>query len=170
MLFGELQAVNVLNLRPSYFMENLFGQIGIVKQMGFGGSPMKGDIAVPMVATKDIGAVALKRLLDLDFTGNNVEYILGQRDLTYDETMEILGNAIGIHGLKYVQFPYDAAKNAMVQSGFCSENVADLMNGLSEAFNEGKGQNDYKRTPENTTPTSIEEFAHVFAAVYKQGS
>jgi uncharacterized protein YbjT (DUF2867 family) len=168
MLFAELKEVNILNLRPSYFMENLFGLIGTIKMMGVGGSPVRGDIPFPLVASKDIGEVALKRLQDLNFKGNTIEYVLGQRNVTYNEITEILGKVIGIPELKYIQFPYNDAKNAMVMSGFCSENVAGLMTKMAEAFNNGEALNDYKRTPENTTPTTIEEFAKTFAYVYNQ--
>jgi len=61
--FLELKNVHVLNLRPTYFMENLLGQVGIIKQMGIAGSPMKGDMLLPIVAIKDIAAVATNRLL-----------------------------------------------------------------------------------------------------------
>jgi uncharacterized protein YbjT (DUF2867 family) len=165
-MFLSLEGVNVLNLRPSYFLENLFGQIGIIKTMGIMGSAIRGDVAFPIVATKDIAAAAAKRLLNLDFHGNTVEYVLGQRDVSYNEMATLLGRAIGKPDLKYVQFPYEDAKNAMVQSGMVSANVAGLYNGLAEAMNGGTALNVHQRTAANTTPTSIEAFAHTFAHVY----
>jgi len=54
----------------------------------------------------------------------------------------------------------------MVQSGFVSENVAGLYNGLAEAMNSGNALNIHQRTRENTTPTSVEEFATTFTHVY----
>jgi uncharacterized protein YbjT (DUF2867 family) len=165
---SELKDVNVLNLRPTYFMENVFGQIGTIKQMGIAGSPVRGDLVFPIVATKDIAAVAAKHLLKLDFKGNSIAYVLGHRDITYNEIAQIIGKAIGNPNLKYIQFPYDDAKKGMVQSGFLSENVAELMVGLAEAMNNGTALNVHKRTPENTTPTSFEEFAQNFAYAYQQ--
>ncbi|MEI7983490.1 MAG: hypothetical protein WCI71_17705 [Bacteroidota bacterium] len=132
------------------------------------GSAIKGDLKFPIVATKDIAAVATERLLDLNFKGNTVEYILGQRDVSYNEMATIIGAAIGKPDLRYVQFPYEDAKNAMVQSGLVSENVAGLYNGLAEGMNSGAALNAHHRTKENTTPTSIEEFAQWFAQAYKQ--
>ncbi len=164
--FLALRDVNVLNLRPTYFMENILGQVGIIRQMGIAGSPVKGDLAIPMVAIKDIVAVASKRLSDLNFTGNTVEYILGPRDLSYNEIAKIIGNAIGKPDLKYVQFPYADAIRGMVESGFCSENVATSMTDMAEGLNNGLMGSEVKRTPENTTPTSIEDFAKTFAYVY----
>lgn len=164
--FDELKDTNIKILRPSYFMENLFGQIGTIKQMGIIGAPLKSDLKLPMVATKDIAKVAFEHLNSLDFKGNTIEYILGPRDITYNEVAAVLGKAIGKPDLKYVQFSYDEARKSMVQSGFISENVARLFNGLSEAMNNGKALNFHVRTDENSSPTSIEEFASTFVQVY----
>lgn len=80
--FNRLKGVQVLHLRPGYFMENLFGQLGTIKHMGVMGSPLKADLKFPLIATRDIGAYAAKRLLQLDFKGTgNVEYLLGARDI-----------------------------------------------------------------------------------------
>ncbi|MCK9423654.1 MAG: SDR family NAD(P)-dependent oxidoreductase [Bacteroidales bacterium] len=166
--FKGLKEVNVLNLRPSYFLENLYGQIGTIKAMGIMGSSVKGDISLPIVATRDIAAIATKRLLELAFRGNTIEYVLGSRDISYDEIASIVGKAIGKPDLRYVQFSYEDAKNAMVQSGFVSENVAELFNGLSKGMNNGTALNAHHRTAENTTLTSIEEFAQWFANAYSQ--
>ena len=165
-IFSQLKEVNVLNLRPTYFMENIFGQLGTIRQMGITGSPVKADLRFPMVATRDIAAVAAKRLLDLSFTGNTVEYVLGPADVSYNEVTSVIGKAIGKPDLKYVQFSYEDSKKGMVQSGFASENVAELYNGLAEGLNNGSVLKDHTRTPDNTTPTSIENFAQVFAQVF----
>jgi len=167
--FSELKDVNVLNLRPSYFMENILGQIGIIKQMGIAGAPAKGELSIPVVATKDIGAVAAKKLLNLDFTSNTVEYVLGPRNISYNEITAAIGKAIGKPDLKYVQFSYDDFVKGMVQAGYCSENVATGLARLSEGINNGTVLNHYKRTAANTTPTTLEEFvASTFVPYYNQ--
>ncbi len=51
--------------------------------------------------------------------------------------------------------------------GSRTSNVADLLIGLAKAINSGDILSHYQRTPENTTATSIEEFAQWFAAAYK---
>ena len=166
-ILAALKNVHVLNLRPSYFMENLFTQVGLIRQAGIAGSAVKGDIRFPMVSVADIGKVAAKRLLDLNFRGNSVEYILGPSDYSFNEVTSIIGKEIGKPDLKYVQFSYEDAKKGMVGSGYMSENMADLYNQMAESFNNGKAMNEYRRTPENSTPTSIKDFAKVFAGVFK---
>jgi len=165
---NKIKGLNVLHLRPSYFMENTLGQTGMIKMMGFMGSPVKADLKFPIVATKDIAEVAAKKLLSLDFKGvGNVHYILGPRDVTYNEIAQVFGKAIGKPDLKYMEATYQDAKFGMIQGWGVTENVADAMNEFVQSMNEGKVLEDAKRTPETTTPTSLDEFAHVFAHVYQ---
>ena len=165
--FSELKDVNVLILRPGYFMENSFGMLNTIKQ-GIIGSTLKADIKIPHVATKDIAEVGSKRLLDLNFKGHTIEYVLGPEDLTFSQIATIIGNAVGKPDLMYVQFSFEEAKKNMVSSGFVSENLAQLFNELSEGMNSGKALNAHKRTKENSTPTTMAEFAKVLAQAYHQ--
>ncbi len=162
---NNLQDVNVLVLRPAYFMENIYMQMDVIKNMGVTGSPLAPDVSQPVVATKDIAAVAARRLSDLVIKGHSIEYILGQRNLTYTEITRALGKAIGREDLKYVQFPYEDAHKAMVEMGL-TDNIAELLVSLARAINDGTLLSHYERTAENTTETSIEEFAAEFAAAY----
>ena len=165
-LFLQLKDVNVLNLRPTYFMENTLGLIGTIKQMGIAGTPVSADRKFPMVATRDIGAVVAKRMLNLNFQGNTIEYVLGPRDMNYAEVTAIAGKAIGKPDLQYIQFPYEDAIKGMVASGFCGEDTAKLMVDLSRAINEGTLFDAHQRTASNTTPTTYEDFSQTFAWVY----
>ena len=160
--FSELKDVNVLSLRCGYFMENLFGQLEMINMTGFMGSSIKATIPFPIVATKDIAAVATKCLLDLNFKGFNINYVLGPKDLTYNEITKIVGKAIGLQDLKYVEFSYEDAENGMVQAGVVSRNIAHLYQGLSESFNTGKALNAHTRSRDNSTSTTLEEFVKSF--------
>jgi uncharacterized protein YbjT (DUF2867 family) len=161
--FNQLEA-HVLHLRPAFFMENLLAAIPMIRHMGTNGLALKGDLAIPMIATRDIGVVAAEHLLRLDFTGKSIVTLLGQRNLTMQEATRILGAAIGKPDLPYVQFGYEDAIQGMVQAGL-SPDVAGNFVEMARAFNEGLIA-PIARTPENTTPTSIEQFAEVFASAY----
>lgn len=160
-----LPKANVLHLRPTYFMENLLANIGMVKSMGILGTPLAADVAMPFIASRDIGAVAAKHLLELDFKGHSVQELLGARDVTMNEVARALGTAIGKPDLKYVAVPYDDAKLGLLQMGL-SEEIAGMYVELSRAFNDGTRPTQ-SRSPSTTTPTTIEEFAKsVFAPAY----
>jgi uncharacterized protein YbjT (DUF2867 family) len=165
-IMNAIPGLNVRHLRASYFMENTMVQVQTIKFMGAMASPVLGDVKVPMVTTSDIAAVALKRLLALDFSGKSHEYILGQRDVTYNEIARVFGEVIGMPDLKYNAVGYDDAKNAMVMMGM-GQSVATRLVEFVKVVNEGRVMGDAVRTPENTTPTSIEQFAHIFKHVYE---
>ena len=164
--FNAIPGLNVMHLRASYFMENILGQIGAIKAMGAMGSPVKADMAFPIVATKDIAAMGLRYLLNLDFSGKNVNYVLGQREVTYNEIASVIGKTIGKPDLKYYAVTYEEGTKAMIQMGM-GESVVSRMMEFIKAMNEGKVMEDAKRTSGNTTTTTLEEFAHTFKAVYE---
>lgn len=162
---NALDNIAVLHLRPGFFMENLFWQIGTIKKMNFMAGAQKADLAVPQIATIDIAEYAAERMAKLDFTGKTTRELLGQRDLTLNECAAILGKAIGKPDLKYIESSYDDVKKALLSSGM-SEDAADKLVELQRGFNEGIVRPTEPRNKENTTPTSLESFAGTFAMVY----
>ena len=163
-LFDRIEGLNTLHLRPSYFMENTLGMIGLIKEAGIMGSPIKGDLSIPVIATKDIANYAAKRLLALDFEGHNFQDLLGARNVTYFEMAKVYGASIDKPDLNYVEFSYEDFKNALMGMG-TSESVADNLNEFIVRLNAGEASIS-ERNIENTTPTTIEEFAHTFSYVY----
>jgi len=164
-IFDNIEGLNTLHLRPTYFMENSLGMVGLIKQAGIMGSPVRADLRFPVIATKGIGEYAAKRLLALDFKGHNVQDLLGARDVTYPEMAKVYGKAIGKPDLQYVEFSYDDFKKSMMGMIGASESVADNFNEFIRAMNNGRIFV-AKRNVANTTPTSIEDFASTFAYVY----
>jgi hypothetical protein len=160
--FNRLEGVSVLHLRPTYFMENLLMNIPLINRMGIAGSAVHGDLKFAMIATSDIAACVAERLVRRDFTGKMAQDLLGQRDLSLNEAVAIIGRRIGMPELKYVQLLYEDAANGMFEMGM-SEDVSTLLLEMCEALNKGLFSVGRPRTPENTTPTSIEEFAETFA-------
>lgn len=149
--------LHAVHLRPAYFMENHLHGIGLIQGQGIYGSAIQGDVSFPMIATRDIAAAAADLLTDPAFEGKSVRYLLGDRDYTMAEATKILGSAVGKPDLPYVQFPPDATRQALVSQGF-SESLADDYVEMSQGITSGHIGNE-PRTPANTTPTSLEEFA-----------
>jgi uncharacterized protein YbjT (DUF2867 family) len=160
-----LDDVNVLHLRPTYFMENLLANVGMIKNMGILGSDLKGDVKFAMIATKDIASVAAEHLIKKDFSGKSARELLGQRDVSMQEATKILGEKIGLPDLNYVQFSPEDTKKGMMDYGM-SDDASNQMLELGQAINTGIIAVDQPRTAENTTVTSIEEFTDFFAQVY----
>jgi uncharacterized protein YbjT (DUF2867 family) len=167
--FNQLSNVNIVHLRPAYFMENQYMSIDPIKHMGANVGTLKADLPVPLIATRDIAEAAARLLGDLNFTGTAAKELLGPRDYTMNEVTRILGEAIGKPDLKYMQISYDEARKAMLEAGL-SPSAADGVIEIDRAMNEGRLRPVEARSPQNTTPTTLEEFAASFAAAYRGSS
>lgn len=164
---NEIEGLNVLHLRAGYFMENTLAQVGIIGSMGKAAGPLRADLKLPMIATRDIAAAATESLLKLDFKGSQTCELLGQRDITMKEVTAVIGKAIGKPGLEYTQAPDSILRPALLQMGF-SGSMADLLLEMSGSLNSGHMKALEKRSPQNTTPTSFETFvAEEFVPVFQ---
>lgn len=161
---NRIQGLNVLHIRAAYFMENLLMNIDLIRSKGITGGAIRGDLKLPMIATRDIAAFAAERLRHRDFTGKTVNYLLGKADLTMIEAAMTIGIKIGKPNLPYVMFPYEDAERGLQAAGL-STDVSRLYTEMIRAFNEGKIR--IQRSPENTTPTAFDAFCdQVFVPLY----
>jgi uncharacterized protein YbjT (DUF2867 family) len=157
-------------LRPAYFMENHLGGAEYIAHHGNYGTALRPDIAIPMIATIDIGTKAAELLVEEPYGEPRVRELLGPRSYTMLEAAHILGKSIGIPDLRYVQLSYDEARRGMLDMGLTT-GYADAMVELSRFFNEAMLQGTEARSAVNTTPTSLEHFAQVvFRSAYEQAA
>jgi uncharacterized protein YbjT (DUF2867 family) len=167
---SRIDGLNVLSLRAAYFMENTLEMLGAIQAMGKAAGPLRPDLRIPMIATRDIGAAAAEALLGLDFEGQTTRELLGQRDISMEEAVAIIGRAIGKPGLEYVQLPDEQVRAALTQMGV-SADVARLLLEMAGAINRGQMQPLEPRSARNTTPTSYETFvAEEFVPRYRRRS
>jgi uncharacterized protein YbjT (DUF2867 family) len=164
---AQIKGLHALHLRAGYFMENTLAQIGIIKSFGRMAGPVRADVLLPMIATRDIGVAAAEALLRLDFEGQKTQELLGPRDMTYTEAARIIGTAIGRPGLAYIQLPDEQVIQAMTEMGI-SRNMAELLCEMSAAINSGYMKALEPRAAKNTTPTPFETFVEeVFLPAFK---
>src|SRR5579859_6213350 len=167
---SALPGLNALFLRPVSFMENFLMAIPLIQSMGFIGNGIKDDLKMAMIATKDIGQRAAAALLARDFSGIQTQELLGPRDYTQEETAHILGAEIGKPKLSYQRFPGFMVEQALKQMGVPAKTAA-LMSEMNEAANDGLLNPIAPRSADNTTPTTLEEFAkETFAPAYNAKS
>src|SRR6202051_467661 len=163
---NAISGLNVLHVRAAYFMENNLAVIGMIHHMGIFGNALLPDLKLPMVATLDVGNYAAQRLLNLDFSSKQTRELLGGRDLSMTEATAVIARGIGKPDLRYQQFPYDQLQQVLTQMGVPPKTAA-LYIELYKAINAGVLAAQEPRSPENSTPTSFEEFVQdVFAPAY----
>ena len=167
---NTLGGVNLIHLRPAFFMENLLFGVEVIKNMGVNGSGLDPQVALPMIATRDIAAVAADLMEQGGFVGQSTRELLGPGNLTMSEATTALGRAIGIDDLKYVQFPYENVRAGLLGLGM-SADVIEQMIEMYRGLNDGVIRGVEERSQNNTTPTTIDEFASaVFAPVYNSAA
>lgn len=152
------EGVHVLALRSASYFENFAGQIDLARTHGIVADGVDLDVAVPMIATRDVGTVAAAALRTRDWTGWATRELLGPRDLSYPEATRILGAALGLPQLSYMQLS-DADMLAALRVAGVAEPQASLLVELSRGLSDGTVAAREQRSARNTTPTRFEEFA-----------
>jgi uncharacterized protein YbjT (DUF2867 family) len=166
-LLEGLSGLNVVHLRPVWFMENFLWNIGLMKMAGINGLAIGADVRFPTVATRDIAFVAAEYLHNLDFKGRTIRYLNGPRDYTMTEVTRILGASIGKPDMKYIEFPESVLRRGLTESGGLSPNAADLLIEINRGIDSSRLHAE-PRSVLNTTPTTLEEFARMtFAPAFK---
>jgi len=152
----EKTGVSSRALRMPAFMENMLWQAQALKHQGMFFYPVRGDLKLPSVATRDIAAVAGRLLLDDSWSGQDYQAVLGPEDLSYNDMAEIMTEVFG-KPIRYQQVPAEGYKATLIQYGQ-SESAAQWLVDLLTAIDAGMYSNE-KRTPEATTPTTFRQFA-----------
>lgn len=160
--------LNVLHLRPGYFMENTLSQVDNILTRNTAAGPFSPDVKFPFIATHDVGTAAGEALLKLNFNGKQFRELHGNQDLTMQEVSTIIGNAIEIPGLTYVQDSKEKTRLDFLELNF-SEHIIQLILEVADAMNAGHIHMLGSRSLENTTPTSYESFVNdTLLPLYRQ--
>jgi uncharacterized protein YbjT (DUF2867 family) len=146
----EHEDVNLLVLRPAFYMDNLLANLPLIQSHKINGSAIEGDLKLPMIATQDVAREAAKRLVRRDFTGRQVKTLRGPEDVSMREATRAMGSLLGLPDLPYVEFPPGDMKAALLAAGM-SEEAASLLVDLQLALNEGRQFDGVQRTAEATT-------------------
>jgi uncharacterized protein YbjT (DUF2867 family) len=163
---NQVNGVDILHLRPAYFMENHLGSLATIKKAGANLGGLKPDLPIPMIATADIAAEAVARLKALDFKGKTVKELLGPRDYTMNEITHVLGQVLSKPDLKYQQVAYEPLEQSLASMGF-SKDVARSFVEMIRGLNDGVMKPTETRHAKNTTKTTFEEFAKVIPTLPK---
>ena len=161
-----IAGLDALYVRAGYFMENTLAQAGVIQSMGMLAGPVRADLPLPMIATRDIGAAVADALLALNFSGKSARELLGPSDVSYAEVAKSMGTAIGKPDLTYKQVPAMMLRPALAQMGM-SGSMIDLLLEMTDALNSGYMKPLEPRDARNTTPTTIDTFiAEVFVPAF----
>jgi uncharacterized protein YbjT (DUF2867 family) len=149
----EDAAPDVTHVRAAFFFENYLPQVASIKEEGCVFMPVKGASRLAMAATRDIGEVIAKRLLDTSWSGHQAVGVLGPADLSFDEAAVAISEGLG-RDVKHVTVSGAQAREAMLGMGV-GESIADLLIEMYGAIDSGVLEIKEPRTPETTTSTTL---------------
>lgn len=161
-----IDGLNVVHLRPTWFMDNFLWSIPLIQIAGINGSAMDGTFSFPMIAARDIAPIAVGYLLERTFVGSQVHYLCGPRDQNLVEVTRAIAEAIGKEDLGYVRLPDDVYRRGLLGAGL-TPNAAELAMDIGRGI-EGRVVRAEPRTTSNSTPTTIQAFAReIFLPSYR---
>lgn len=147
--------VNYRALAMPTFMDNIFRQVGSIKNGGVFFSPVSGDLKLPTCATRDIAAVAAHLLLDRSWTGYDHVPVLGPEDLSFNDMAQVISDVLGTT-VRFQQIAFEAFKESLLNQGLSSamaQGVVDMMMAKNQGLD-----NAVHRTPQSTTPTHFRQW------------
>lgn len=160
---ASIAGAGLLHLRPGFFMDNFLPAAFAVAQTGVLAGMEAPDAPIPMVATRDIAAVAARELVTPQHQGTLLLYAAGT--LTMRQAAIALGTAVGQPGLAYVQSTPEQAKAELREHGF-SASAADQLELLARWLSSAPLES-ASAGPVALQPTSLEVFAREeFAPAY----
>jgi uncharacterized protein YbjT (DUF2867 family) len=156
-----IAGIDLLHLRPGYFMENHLHAAASIAALGVYASLEAPDVPVPTVAARDIAQVVVRELLHP--AARSVLHLHAPQAYTFREVARVLGRAIGRPELEYVQAEPPQVRAAMLQAGF-SANAAHLMEEMASWLS-ASGHRSLPGPVEVTT-TTLEQFAPEFKVAF----
>lgn len=162
---NKAENVNILHVRPGFLMENLLTLIDRIRSRGVVEGALRGDLAVPQIALRDVAEVAAEALLKLDFKGKSSRELLGPCDLSMIEVASAVAKALEMPSLKYVEPPFEEMVQILMETR--SRSLPESLRSMDAEtrmvaytnLNDGVYELGIEqRSAENTTPTTIEAF------------
>ena len=136
-------------------MDNMLNNVQTIKQQGMFFSPSHPDVKTPQVATKDVGAMGAKLLMDRAWTGQGGTAVLGPDDLSFRQMAAIMSEVL-CKPIRFQQVSGEAHKAQLMQYGaneVFAQGIVDMLVAKDNGMD-----NMEVRTAENTTPTSFRQW------------
>lgn len=133
---ADLPSTGVSFVRAAYFMENLLGSMGMLDQGVFPTFTGK-DLAIPMIATRDIGEVGAGLLLEGPPAPGAPRIVeLGGPPVSPADVADVLSDITG-RTITVAEYPVQAMAGALTGMGFPAD-MAALYQEMSEAMVDGR--------------------------------
>lgn len=155
---NRLSGIRIVHLRCGWFMENFMGQIETIARYDVMASMLRDDLKLPLVATRDISAVAAREFLNPATEHRVVREVQGSEDRTMPEAAAVISKELGRPiGAISVAMDRPDVRQAFV-SRFGTVEQWDHRVETYTAFNEGRVRFHEPRSAANSQPTRFADF------------
>lgn len=156
--------VNITFMRPVGFYYNLYSFIPAIKANSTIEANYGGDQKEPWVSPVDIAA-AIAREVQMPAEGRKVTYVASD-EISCNEIAQILGEAIGMPALKWVQKDDAAQLRKMIDIGINPVLAKGLVE-MNTSRGNGVLYEDYYKNPPELGQIKMKDFAKEFAVAFK---
>ncbi|KAA2243819.1 NAD(P)H-binding protein [Chitinophaga agrisoli] len=165
MILNQLQDTVITHIRPTYFYNNLFMYVGMIKRLGRIAVNYGGDDKIPMVSPIDIAA-AIAGEIEKPAAANQVRYV-SSGEYTGNEIAGMLGAAIGKPDLKWQVITDQEMQQGLEANGL----PAKLAAGYTEMFaslRNGLLSGDFHQHAPALGKVKLPDFVPAFAVLFNQ--
>jgi uncharacterized protein YbjT (DUF2867 family) len=164
-IMKKLLDVNITFIRPVSFFYNLYGYVSTIKSDGIIAANYGTD-TIPWVSPIDIAAAIAEEIVS-PLVGKKVRYVVSE-ELTGNETVSILGAAIGKPDLKWIKITNEQLLSGAKAIGMNPQIAAGLVE-MYASLESGLLAEDYHRNrPKAMGKVKLKDFAKEFATAFKK--
>jgi uncharacterized protein YbjT (DUF2867 family) len=165
-ILAAVPGLALTHLRPTSFLTNYYGFVGMIKGAGFLGANCAGNYRVALVHPRDIAAAAAEELASPAApVGRSIRYVASD-ERTQDEVAQALGAAIGRPDLRWVAFTDEQMRENLLKNGLPASTAADIVD-IYASMNSGALAEDYAQHKPALGKVKLEDFAQEFAAAFQ---
>ena len=165
-ILGKLRDVNITFMRPVGFYYNLYSFLATIKNKGFIAANYGADEDLIWVSPIDIAAAVAEELQAPD-GGSKVRYVVSD-ELTGNQTASILGEAIGIPGLKWILISNEEMQSGLEAIGMNPAIAAGLTEMFASQHSGVLTEDFYRNRPTAIGKVKLTDFAKEFAIAFNQ--
>ena len=152
---------NVAAIRAGYFMENYLNSLGTIAAQGTIFGTVAPDVPMHVVATRDIGDLAVRWLASDTWHGHHVVGSHGPVAISQAQVAAILTEVFG-RPVQYVQIPAPAFRDALLGAGappLVANGYEVMMGGIARHLEAGDYSDEPQGADGSAGATSVQQFA-----------
>ncbi|MFC0779098.1 NmrA family NAD(P)-binding protein [Flavobacterium sp. HJSW_4] len=165
-VLNKLLDVSITFMRPTSFYYNLLAYIPTIKNQGLIAANYGADQLIPWVSPNDI-AEAIAEELTTPLDGKKIRYVASE-ELTGDQTVKILGEAIGNPDLKWKLISDEETLNGLIAVGMQPKIAQGLVEMYAALYSGLLGEDYYQNRPIVLGKTKLADYAKEFALIFNQ--